>query len=102
ELVPLSELNARGDFELIKVLFPLSKMETTEAEAEVAKLVGLHGSIVALPKSKQLLVTETAGRLRTIREVIAAVENPQSNQLETIREVTLKNVGVEEFLTIAR
>jgi type II secretory pathway component GspD/PulD (secretin) len=102
QLVTVDELQNRGEFELVKCLFPLSKLEPTEAEAEIAKLVGPQGSIVVLPKSRQLLVTETGGRLRAIKRVLDEVENPSGGRTESIRQLTLQNVGVEDFLTIAR
>ena len=102
ELVSPTDLDARGDFELLKCLFRLVKLDTTEAQEEISQLVGPQGSIVALPKSGQLLVTETAGRLRTIRSVLESVENPDGSSSQGIVEIALKHVGVEELLSIAR
>jgi len=78
ELVSLADLEKRGEFELVKCLFHLAKMEVTERSRRIAKLVGPTGSVVALPRSQQLLVTEMAGRMRTIQEVIERIENPES------------------------
>ncbi|UUO09128.1 hypothetical protein M4951_12625 [Blastopirellula sp. J2-11] len=97
--VPAEKLDDRGEYELVKTLFTLSRMTAEEAEAEISKLIGPQGQIVVLPKSKQIFVTETAGRLRTIRDVINAVERPLS---EKVHIVALENVGPEEALTVVR
>ncbi|EAQ79125.1 secretin N-terminal domain-containing protein [Blastopirellula marina] len=97
--VPAEKLDERGEYELVKTLFTLSRMTAEEAEAEISKLIGPQGQVVVLPKSKQIFVTETAGRLRTIRDVINAVERPLS---EKVHIVTLENVGPEEALTVVR
>ena len=102
ELVDVSELDQRGEFELIKCLFQLAKLDAADAEAEVSKLIGPQGAIVALPKAGQILVTETAGRLRTIHSVIQSVENPTGASQQGIVEVALKYVTPEDVLTVAR
>ena len=102
ELVPLTELDYRGEFELIKCLFQLAKLDAADAEEEISKLVGPQGAIVALPKASQILITETAGRLRTIRSVIESVENPRAGMQQGILEVELNHVTPEDVLTVAR
>ncbi|PQO44299.1 secretin N-terminal domain-containing protein [Blastopirellula marina] len=97
--VPAEKLDERGEYELVSTLFTLSRMTAEEAEAEISKLIGPQGQVVVLPKSKQIYVTETAGRLRTIRNVINAVERPLSEQVQI---VSLANVGPEEALTVVR
>lgn len=74
--VPLAQLDQRGEYELIRVLFPVWNMTAEQAAAEVKPLLGPQGAIVVLPQSHEIQVTETAGRLRTIRSVINAVEQP--------------------------
>ncbi|MFI4876307.1 MAG: secretin N-terminal domain-containing protein [Blastopirellula sp. JB062] len=97
--VPVEKLDGRGEYELVSTLFTLSRMTAEEADAEISKLIGPQGQVVVLPKSKQIFVTETAGRLRTIRDVINSVERPLSEQVQI---VDLKNVGPEEALTVVR
>ncbi|MCC9627336.1 hypothetical protein LOC68_02920 [Blastopirellula sp. JC732] len=97
--VPAEKLDERGEYELVSTLFTLTRMTAEEAEAEISKLIGPQGQVVVLPKSKQIYVTETAGRLRTIRNVINAVERPLSEQVHI---VSLTHVGPEEALTVVR
>ncbi|HEX5471014.1 MAG TPA: secretin N-terminal domain-containing protein [Lacipirellulaceae bacterium] len=76
--VPLTDLDARGEYELIRVIFPVWTMKPEQAAAEVQPLLGPQGKVITLPQAHEIQVTETAGRLRTIRSVINAVEQPDA------------------------
>jgi len=101
-LVTTDELDKRGRFELVKCLFPLARMKAEEAAAMIKDFVGPHGKVIPFAKSRQILVTETAGKLRTIRDMIARYEDPQSGGAEPVVEITLKHASSEEVLSIAR
>lgn len=100
--VSLADLDKRGEFELIRVHFKLNKLTPEEAEPELRKLIGPQGAVVMLPKARQVLVTETAGRLRAIRDVIEAIENPQIPQDEEVAVIELQFISPSEFLTVGR
>ncbi|MEX0818898.1 MAG: secretin N-terminal domain-containing protein, partial [Pirellulaceae bacterium] len=102
EFVSVADLDKRGSFEIVKCLFHLSKMDPADAEAEISKMIGPQGKVVAFPTASQILVTETAGKLRTIREMIEQAENPQAGGNRAILEIKLTHVGPEEVLAIAR
>lgn len=102
ELVSPKELDSRGEYEICKSVFNLSRMSVEEAEKEVKPLLGPQGSIVSLPASNQLLVTETGGKLRIIRETIERSEMPDAGRTSKIVSITLKNMSSEELLAIAR
>lgn len=103
EYVSPDELDERGDFEIVKCLFHLSKLSPTDAEAEIAQLIDeRHGAIIAFPKAGQILVTDTAGKLKTIRAMLERVENPSPDQIDGVVQITLNHVGPEEVLAIAR
>jgi len=102
ELVAPEELESRGEYELLKTLFVVSRMSPEEAEKEINKLLGPQGSVVSFPTSGQLLVTETAGKLRTIQEMIKRTEDPSTARGSTITTVPLKNISAEEVLMVAR
>ncbi|MEW4561719.1 secretin N-terminal domain-containing protein [Bremerella sp. JC770] len=97
--VSMDELDNRGEYELVSCLFDLKKMSAEEAEAEITKLIGPQGAVVALTHSQQVFVTETAGRLRTIRDMIQAVENPFGNDVTVVET---KNLMAEEILAVVR
>ena len=85
EFVPVEELDKRGEFELIKTVFHLARMETSDAEQEIQQLLGPGRKMVVMPKSRQILVTETAGKLRIIRDVIESAESPKEKGVTVIR-----------------
>jgi type II secretory pathway component GspD/PulD (secretin) len=85
-------LDSKGEFELVSVLFDLEKIKPEEAEAEVKKLLGPQGTVVALSKSRQVLVTETAGRLRAIRSVFKRIESESDRQGPQVEVIRLSRV----------
>jgi len=100
--IPLEQLDERGEYSLVSVLFQLDKVSAEEAEEEIQKLIGPQGSVVTLPKSRQLLVTETAGRLRAIRSVIQRIEDPQGFGEEKMQTFDIKYAMPDDVLTVIR
>ena len=84
--VPLAELDSRGEYELVRVLFPVWNMTPDQAATEVQPLLGPQGKVITLPQARQIQVTETGARLRTIRSIVNAVEQPD-----------LSTAGLHEF-----
>jgi len=101
-LVTTEELDKRGRFELVKCLFPLARMKAEEAAAMIKDFIGPQGKVIPFPKARQILVTETAGKLRAIRDMIARYEDPLSGGAETVYEINLQHASSEEVLSIAR
>lgn len=99
--VPLEELDQRGEYELIRVLFPVRNMSPEQAAAEVEPLLGPQGSVVVLPQARQIQVTETGGRLRMIRRVINAVESPDRGG-GGVREFELKYLSLDAAMPVLR
>jgi type II secretory pathway component GspD/PulD (secretin) len=102
DLIPLATLENRGDYEIVRVIFPLVKMTAAEALAEIGQLVGPPGEAVPLTKSRQIMVTERAGKLRTIQSIIESIENPRNGSLSSVVEIMLDHLGPEEVLSVAR
>lgn len=100
--VPVDHLDERGEFELVSTLFQVENLRPEEAELEIKKLIGPQGAVVVLPKAQQLLVTETAGRLRTIREVIQRADNPAVAGPEQVQKFVVASSSPEEILGILR
>ena len=71
--IPLEDLDKRGKFELVSVLFPLGNHDPQAVKAEITPLLGPFGKSVLLAQTKQLLVTDTAGIMRAINAVIASM-----------------------------
>ena len=100
--IPLEDLDNRGEYELVAVLFQLDKFEPDEAAKEIEKLIGPEGKIDVLAKTRQLYVRETGGRLRTIRSVIQRVEDPQGLASGKLQNYEFKNILPDEGLVVLR
>ena len=103
ELVMPEQLDERGDFELVGCIFKFSKLTPEEMESDIRKLIGPQGSLQVLAKTKQLYVTETAARLRAIRNVIKDAEDPSNDKSSgDIATFKLKYKLPEEVMAIVR
>jgi len=100
--VPLEAIDGKGEFEVVRVLFNLEKLKPEEAEVEIRKLLGPQGAVVSFGKSRQVLVTETAGRLRAIRALLARIEGPEGAASAGFRVFELRFVRSDEVLPILR
>jgi type II secretory pathway component GspD/PulD (secretin) len=99
-LVTVDELEWRGNYELLKCIFNVSRTSVEDAQKVLEKLIGPQGSVVPLPTSSQLLVTENGGKLKLIRDYFKRVDDPASGS--KIEVVALQHVSAEEILTVAR
>ena len=102
ELIAPEDIDTRGKNELVKCMFTLRRMSPEDAEREVAKLIGPSGLITILPQARQIIVRETGGKLRMIRELIDSIENPNARRDEKIEIISLKHVTIDDFLASAR
>jgi len=71
-----TELSQRGVYEVVSVMFSLGDKPVETVQAEIKPLLSNFGKAVLLPNSKQLLVTETVGKLRAISMLIDSVPSP--------------------------
>ena len=100
--IPLEELDERGEFELLSTTFQLARMTPEEAEEEVSKLIGPQGKVIVFSKARQVVVTETAGKLRMIRDMINAVEAPEEVGSASITKLPLEHISPDEALLVIR
>jgi len=75
-LVTIEELGECGKFELVRVLFPLGRRDAETVRNGIRPLLTC-GSAIALTQAQQMLVTDRAGIMRTINEVIQSVPEPE-------------------------
>jgi type II secretory pathway component GspD/PulD (secretin) len=76
EKISAAQLDDRGRFEIVTVEFSLGGRSMDSCLEAVKELIGTHGRVTPLTGAGKLLVTETAGKLRVINQVIAAVPVP--------------------------
>ena len=102
DTISVEELDDRGEYELVTVRFELEKLTPEELEPEIRKMIGPHGSVVAQSKARQLLVTETGGRLRAIRRTIRRCEDPEGRDSHEIRTFEVQHADPVEALAKLR
>jgi type II secretory pathway component GspD/PulD (secretin) len=102
EFVPVEQLDERGRYELVKTVFHLAKIEPADAQQEIESILGPGRAMVVMPKSRQIMVTETAGTLRMIRDILEKAENPPTGSAGKVTEIKLANASAEEVMMIAR
>ncbi|MEX2315783.1 MAG: secretin N-terminal domain-containing protein, partial [Pirellulales bacterium] len=101
-LVPdasLDELDTRGDFDLVRVIFPVWNMTADDAAKQVQLLLGPRMKAVSLPQSRQVQVTELVHKLRMIRAVIDAGNQPGPGGF---RPFVLKYISVDSAMPTIR
>lgn len=100
--VAVEELDQRGKHEIVSVLFRLEKLKPEDVEGELKKLIGPQGSVVLLPSAQQLMVTDSVWRLRTIRDVVDSIANPNSADSGPIAVFETKYVSPLEAISMIR
>ena len=100
--VPPAELEGRGVFELLSTRFQLKNLSVEDAQDEIEELIGPQGSMIPLPKAQQLVVRETGGRLRTIRDVLEQAERSRDPALHELRWFELHSVSPDEVVALMR
>lgn len=100
EYADLADLDRRGDNEVVKCIFPIAKTDPQAALEEISGLVKLSKPLL-MPKSKQLVVMETAARLRIVRDTLKALENPDADA-GPVRRFELEHVSADDILAAVR
>ncbi|HEY2761462.1 MAG TPA: secretin N-terminal domain-containing protein, partial [Pirellulales bacterium] len=103
-LVPIvtpDDLEKHGKYELVSMMLPLNRLSTDEALQVVKPLLslqGLVGSVVPLPQSKQLLVTETAGRMKLIQQILQKADGGITGSKDEIRTFDLRHTLAKDTI----
>jgi type II secretory pathway component GspD/PulD (secretin) len=92
------QLAIRSDHEIVKCMLPLGDLVAAEAVAELQPLM-LMTTPVILPKSNQLIVTETAGKVRGVLAVLQALSVPKTQSV--VRRFDLQSVDVAAVMAVA-
>ncbi len=104
--ISLADLPNRGKYELVCVPFPINKLGMDEATQIVKPLLtmqgGLQGSMVPLPQAHELLITDTGGKLRTIKEILDRSENPELASHDDLRHFEMRYAAPADVLGIVK
>ncbi|HEV3136430.1 MAG TPA: hypothetical protein VGZ26_00975, partial [Pirellulales bacterium] len=78
--IDLADLDKRGKFEIVSMLFKIGERDVNDVVKEIAPLLGPRGTSMPLPKTKQVLVTDTAGVMRAIHAVIESMPESEKSK----------------------
>jgi len=80
EMIPeinVTELSQFGQFEIVRIVFPIGERPAEGVVSEIQPLIGTFGNVVALPQTKKVIVSETAGKMKAIQTLIASIPEPK-------------------------
>ncbi len=100
-MVAPAELAELDDYEVVKCMFPLGELETAEALEELTPL-NLMSSPTVFSRTKQLLITDTVAKLRSVKSVLEAFQPAGLGDGLQMKTFTLMHVTAEDILTVAR
>jgi type II secretory pathway component GspD/PulD (secretin) len=100
--VPVEDLDKKGEYEPVRVIFNLTKLRPQDIQPEVQLLLGPQGTLKSLTASQQLSVTDTAGRVRTVRDYLKKIEGPEGTLFGALKIFRLKYARPDEVMLILR
>ncbi|MCY2973272.1 MAG: hypothetical protein NTW52_01255 [Planctomycetota bacterium] len=100
-VVPVNDLASLDDHEIVKCFFPANELRASDAASELVRLQ-LITTPVVLEASNQISVIETARKLRSVQDLLAAMSLEMTSKQSLVRPFTLRHVDLEGLLTVAR
>jgi len=76
--VTVDELAERGKTELVSVTLVLRKLRANDVVADVKKLLGPFGEVVALNAGNRLVIQDCAGNVRRVCELLKEMDQPKT------------------------
>ena len=101
ELVTTGELSERNRHEVLKCIFPLGDIDPEEAVQELS-VMNLMTTPEILGKTKQLIITDTAAKLRSVQSILSAFTPDEMANGTVVESFALKHVSAEDVLLVAR
>ncbi len=101
KLVTVEELNQLSDHDVVKCIFPLGELDAEDAVEELNAL-SLMTPPAVFAKTNQLMITDTAGNLRSVRTILAAFEPHALDNGTVVKSFTLQHADAEDILIVAR
>ncbi len=99
--VTVEQLDDLEGHEVARCFFPLSELQPEEAIEELSAL-NLMMTPSIFPRTNQLLVTDTAGKLKTVKAILDAFEPHALANGTVVKTFLLQHVDAEEILSVAR
>ena len=101
DLVTVNQLASRNNFDVVKCIFPLGEIEAEDAVNELSVL-NLMSSPSVFSKTNQLMITDTAGKLKNVKAVLDAFKTDGMENGTVVKNFALKHVEAEDILLVAR
>lgn len=101
KLVTVEELAKLEPFEVVKCLFPLGELKADDAVEELAGL-NLMVPPATFPRTNQLLITDTAGKLRAANSILSAFAPSTMDNGTVVQGFPLEHVDAEDVLAVIR
>jgi len=102
EPITAEELDSRGKYEICRCVFNLNRTTPDIVQTEVERLLGPQGNILPMPRSQQIVITETVGTLRTIRDIIRRIDDPDATVTGSLQMVEVSNLTAEDAVQMMR
>ncbi|MCR9293747.1 MAG: general secretion pathway protein [bacterium] len=100
-LVTVDQLKELNSHDVVKCIFPLGELEAEDAVQELSVLK-LMTTPAALSKTNQLMITDTAAKLRSVQAILQAFQPKTLDNGTIMRNFALEHVVAEDILTVAR
>jgi type II secretory pathway component GspD/PulD (secretin) len=101
QMINLSQLDERNDNDVVKCIFPLGEIDAEDAVQEVSVL-NLMSTPQVLNKTNQLIITDTAAKLRNVRAVLDSFQSSEMDNGTVVKTFALQHVDAEDILLVAR
>ncbi len=101
KLVTVEQLDQLSDHDVVKCIFPLGELDAEDAVEELTAL-SLMTPPAVFSKTNQLMITDTAGNLKSVRTILAAFEPHALDNGTVVKSFVLQHVDAEDILIVAR
>ncbi len=94
----VSELKNYSTHEIVKCTVPIGELVVDEVLAELQPLMLMTAPVV-LPRTKQIIITDTAGKVESVIEVVETLKVPPVQPV--VKRFDLKHVDVGAVMAVA-
>ena len=101
KLITPEQLDKLTDHEVVKCVFSLKEIKAADAAAELASMK-LMTTPAVFAKTNRLMITETAGKLKSVKLILDAFEPSALSDGMVMKNFPLKHVEAEDILVVAR
>ncbi|MEO2017895.1 MAG: secretin N-terminal domain-containing protein, partial [Fuerstiella sp.] len=101
KLVTVEQLDQLSDHDVVKCIFLLGELDAEDAVEELTAL-SLMTPPAVFSKTNQLMITDTAGNLKSVRTILAAFKPHALDNGTVVKSFALQHVDAEDVLIVAR